>query len=72
MPKQNITFLGLTFKRYRTITTSQKKEAVQLSCQILRNKRKHTIRYIARIIGLTSSLPGDKYGGFHYKYLEKR
>ena len=52
--------------------TDQKKETLKICCKKLLNNHKQTIRYIARVIGIiTSSLPGVKYGAFHYKYLER-
>ena len=52
--------------------TNQRKKTLWLSYQNLPINPKQTIRYIAPIIRyIKSNLPGVKYGGFHYKPLEK-
>ena len=72
MPKQNITFLAFNIFQEIRKYHLPKQEALWLYCQTLQNNPKQTIRYIAQIIGITTySLPGVKYGGFHYKRFEE-
>ena len=52
--------------------TDTKKETLKACFSKLLQRNNETVRYVAKVIGLTtSSLPGVKYGPAHYKYLEQ-
>ena len=72
-PSKNITFLGFQINSdSMTVKLTEKKKVTLLQdCIDLLECRTGTIRYIAKVLGLiTSSLPGVKYGGAHYRRLE--
>ena len=52
--------------------TDTKKETLKACCRKLLHKNNQTIRSVAKVIGLiASSLPEEKHGAAHYKYLEQ-
>ena len=72
-PSKNITFLGFQINSDSMTVklTGEKKVTLLQSCKDLLECRAGTIRHIAKVLGLiTSSLPGVKYGGAHYRRLE--
>ena len=72
-PSKNITLLGFQINSDSMTVklTEEKKVTLLQSCKDLLECRTGTIRHIARVLGLiTSSLPGVKYGGAHYRRLE--
>ena len=69
LPKQEITFLGLNVnpQKMEITFTDTKKETFKACCSELFHKNNQTIRYVAKVIGLmTSILPGVKYGAAYY------
>ena len=74
LPKQEITFLGFNVnsQKMEITFTDTKKETFKACCSELLHKNNQTIIYVAKVIGLmTSILPGVKYGAAYYKYLEQ-
>lgn len=73
IPSQKIQFLGFILNSI-DMTVSlpiDKKERIISLCSELLNNSYHTIRFIAKVIGvLVSSLPGVRYGELFYRYLE--
>ena len=72
-PSKNITLLGFQINSDSMTVklTEEKKVTLFQSCKDLLEYRTGTIRHIAKVLGLiTSSLPGVKYGGAHYRGLE--
>lgn len=73
MPSQTVKFLGfiLDSVKMRIYLPPDKREKIISLCNSLLIEKFHSIRYIAKVIGvLVSSLPAVQYGALFYRYLE--
>ena len=51
--------------------TAERKAKLKKACLSLLANSRHTIRYVAKVIGLiTASFPGVKFGALHFRDLE--
>ena len=74
IPSKEVTCLGYVINS-ETMTvklTADKKVKIKEACKSLTASKDHTIRYVAKVIGmLTASFPAVKYGKLHFTDLEK-
>ena len=74
IPSKEVTCLGYVINS-ETMTvelTADKKVKIKKACKSLTASKDHTIRYVAKVIGmLTASFPAVKYGKLHFRDLEK-
>ena len=73
-PTQNILHMGFYINTVDMIVylPEEKKDKIVKFCSDLRNSKKKTIRFVARVIGiLVSTFSAVEYGRMHYRNLEK-
>ena len=73
IPSQVIAFLGFVIDSVlmKVYLTVERKAKLKEACLSLLTKSRHTISYVAKVIGLiTASFPGVKFGPSHFRDLE--
>ena len=71
-PKQTLVFLGLCINSVNMTVTTEKKNSLHEACNYLLLHKRQSIRRVDQVIGMiVSSLPGVKYGGNHYRNLQR-
>ena len=73
-PSQVLVFLGFVINSVsmKVSLTAERKGKIKEACANLLNNEPHTIRIVAKVIGLmTASFPGVKFGRLHFRDLER-
>ena len=73
-PSQVLVFLGFVINSVwmKVSLTAERKVKIKEACANLLNNEPHTIRIVAKVIGLmTASFPGVKFGRLHFRDLER-